>query len=173
MTRLLTTLLSVALLTPSFAGDAPEEINFVGYNLKNYLKMDRRVKGEFKRQADKPEEEVAALIEMIKATDPDILGVVEIGTKLDLADLQTRLKEAGVDLPHSTWCKGADAFRHSALLSRFPITVTNHRSELTYTLQGHLAAQSRHPRRDCPGHRRLRPAHPRPPLEVEAQGQGG
>jgi endonuclease/exonuclease/phosphatase family metal-dependent hydrolase len=96
--------------------------------------MDRRVDGEFKRQADKPEKEIAALLEMITATEPDILGLVEIGTKADLKDLQTRLKAAGLDLPHSTWCKGADAYRHVALLSKLPFAATNHQSEMTYVL---------------------------------------
>lgn len=132
MTRLLAALF--IFVSSGLATSAPEEITFVGYNLKNYLKMDRRVDGEFKRDADKPENEIAALIAMIMATQPDILGLVEIGTEADLADLQSRLKTAGVDLPHATWCKGADAYRHVALLSKFPYAAINHQSELSYTL---------------------------------------
>jgi len=119
----------------SATADDQDEITFVGYNLKNYLKMDRRVEGEFKRQADKPEKEIAALIEMIQATEPDILGLVEIGTELDLADLQERLKAAGLDLPHSTWNKGADPYRHVAVLSKFPIVATDHQTEMTYEIE--------------------------------------
>ena len=89
---------TIIFLTGNLLAEAPADITFVGYNLKNYLKMDRRVDGEFKRQADKPEKEVAALIEMIKATSPDILGLVEIGTEADLKDLQTRLQAAGSEI---------------------------------------------------------------------------
>lgn len=132
MTRTLVALL--CLTTAAFAQETQEEITFVGYNLKNYLKMDRRVDGEFKRQADKPEDEIKALVEMIKATEPDILGVVEIGTEADLKDLQTRLKAAGLDLPHSSWNKGSDPYRHCAVLSKLPITATNHQAEMTYVI---------------------------------------
>ena len=118
----------------ALADEGPEEITFVGYNLKNYLKMDRTIRGEKKIDADKPEDEINALIEMIDATDPDILGVVEIGKEADLKDLQTRLKAAGIDLPHSTWCKGADLYRHVGLLSKFPIASTSHQSEMSYTI---------------------------------------
>ncbi len=83
---------------------------------------------------DKPEHEIAALVEMITATTPDVLGLVEIGTEADLLDLQSRLKSVGLDLPHAEWCKGADAYRHVALLSKFPISATDHQSELTFTL---------------------------------------
>lgn len=136
MSRLLTAITATfVFLTAAVSAVEPaDDITFVGYNLKNYLKMDRRVEGEFKRQADKPATEVAALIEMIKATRPDILGLVEIGTEADLKDLQTRLKSAGLDLPHSTWCQGADAYRHVAILSKLPIVATDHQSEMTYTL---------------------------------------
>ena len=129
MTRFL---IALALLSSNLL--ATEPVTFVAYNLKNYLQMDRRVEGEFKRMADKPEKEIAVLVEMIEQTDPDILGLVEIGNEADLSDLQKRLAAAGVDLPHSTWCKGADPFRHVALLSKFPIVSTKHQSELTYVL---------------------------------------
>jgi len=129
MIRLLAPLL--LLTSTAFCTD---EITFVGYNLKNYLKMDRRVDGEFKRNVDKPEQEIAALIEMIRATAPDILGVVEIGTEADLKDLQARLRAAGVDFPHSSWCKGSDAHRHVALLSKLPIASVDHQSEMSYVI---------------------------------------
>jgi endonuclease/exonuclease/phosphatase family metal-dependent hydrolase len=138
----MTRLIAIFLLLAT-AVQAQDEITVVGYNLKNYLKMDRRVDGEFKRQADKPEKEIAALIEMIKATSPDVLGLVEIGTEVDLKDLQTRLKAAGLDLPHSTWCKGADPYRHVALLSKLPIAATNHQSEMTYVLDQNTMAFGR------------------------------
>ncbi|MFT5110124.1 MAG: endonuclease/exonuclease/phosphatase family metal-dependent hydrolase [Pseudoalteromonas tetraodonis] len=138
----MTRLIAIFLLLAT-AVQAQDEITVVGYNLKNYLKMDRRVDGEFKRQADKPEKEIAALIEMIKATSPDVLGLVEIGTEVDLKDLQTRLKATGLDLPHSTWCKGADPYRHVALLSKLPIAATNHQSEMTYVLDQNTMAFGR------------------------------
>jgi len=112
----------------------PSPVTFVAYNLKNYLKMDRRVRGEKLEDAPKPENEIAALVGIIAATRPDILGVSEIGTREEVADLQNRLKTEGINLPHTEWVQAADHTRHLALLSRFPITARDSQTDLTYTI---------------------------------------
>ena len=73
---------------------------------------------------------------LVVKSRPDVFGICEIGTPEDLADLQRRLKEAGLDLPHSEHTGGADDTRHLALLSRFPITARNSQRDLTYDLMG-------------------------------------
>jgi endonuclease/exonuclease/phosphatase family metal-dependent hydrolase len=113
---------------------AADEITFVAYNLKNYLKMDRRVEGEFVKAAPKPETETAPLLRMIVGSKPDILGVCEIGSEVDAADLQTRLKAAGIDLPHLEYAHGSDSERRLALFSRFPIVARDSQESLTYQL---------------------------------------
>jgi endonuclease/exonuclease/phosphatase family metal-dependent hydrolase len=98
--------------------------------------MERRVGGETVADAPKPEEEKAALVALCAAVAPDLLGVCEIGGRDDLADLQGRLRAAGVDLPHAEWVGAADLERHLALLSRFPVVASNHQTDLTYDENG-------------------------------------
>jgi endonuclease/exonuclease/phosphatase family metal-dependent hydrolase len=138
---LLSTLVGLLSVTGNFwlfaqelAATKPDPVRFVSYNLKNYLKMDRRVGGELRKAAPKPEEEIAKLVELLVATKPDIVGVCEIGDQADLSDLQKRLKEAGLDLPHSAWVNAADRTRHVAALSRFPIASTDHQEKLQYRM---------------------------------------
>ncbi len=109
-----------------------DEFNFVAYNLKNYLKMDRRVDGEFKRDAPKPEREIEELVEAIAATAPDVLGVCEIGVQEDFDDLKRRLAAVGLDYPHGELTLAADETRHVALLSKFPIVARDSQTDLTY-----------------------------------------
>lgn len=117
-------------------GDA--SIRFLSYNLKNYLTMRRG-----KEYAGKPEQEIEALVSLIVAQQPDILGMCEIGTKEDLFDLQDRLKARGIDLPHHEHAGGADEVRHLGFLSRYPIIATNSQNGASYELEGQTRVISR------------------------------
>ena len=114
------------------------EVIVASYNVENYLEMERRVGGKTVPDAPKPEEEIAAVIEVVKEINPDILGIVEIGDETVLEDFRARLKAAGLDYPHKEWVKGADAARHLALLSRFPIVARNSRDEVPFEMNGTL-----------------------------------
>jgi len=117
------------------APDKAERVTFVAYNLKNYLAMDRRVNGETKEAAPKPEREIEALIEGIKSMNPDILGVCEIGAPAYLADFKERLKKEGIDLPYTELIRAKSGYdRNLALLSRFPIVATNSNDTYTYKI---------------------------------------
>ena len=109
-------------------------VRFMAYNLKNYLTMDVFLKGGVKEQRPKAESEVAAVIDIIVKQNPQILGVCEIGTKEDLADLQARLKAAGLDLPYSHHAGGMDETRHLGLLSALPLAATNSQDHLPFQL---------------------------------------
>ena len=119
---------SEAPLTEAEATPAPiespssDQIRFMAYNLKNYLTMDVYLKGGIKEARPKDPKEVAALIDIIIKENPQILGICEIGTKEDLSDLQSRLKAAGLDLPHSHYAGGMDTTRHLGFISALPIT---------------------------------------------------
>jgi TatA/E family protein of Tat protein translocase len=65
--------------------------------------------------APKPEDERVRVVKILAAIKPDILGVCEIGTADDLADLQKRLKAAGMDLPHTELAHGGDETRRLAI----------------------------------------------------------
>jgi len=115
---------------------AAQEINFVAYNLKNYLKMGRKVGGEYKKDASKPEEEISHLIRIIKDTEPDILGVCEIGDDADVADFSARLKASGMNFPHKEVVQAADETRRLALFSKFPIVTRDPQTDLSYQIDG-------------------------------------
>lgn len=134
--------LSVAVLFSTWAAlgglsraeQKDDSIVFCGYNLKNWLTMDRFDGVKVVPQSPKPEEEKKAVLEILSAIHPDILGVCEIGSEADLKDLQSRLKERGLDLPHFERAHGGDQTRSLGLLSRFPITARNSQTALTYKL---------------------------------------
>ena len=112
-------------------------VTIVAYNLRNYLSMERRLKGEIVPDAPKPESEIKALVEGLVAIRPDILGVCEIGDATHIADLQSRLKAAGVDLPYTEMVRDSAGWnRNLALFSRFPIIGRYSRDDYTYALAG-------------------------------------
>ncbi|MFO1481835.1 MAG: endonuclease/exonuclease/phosphatase family protein [Verrucomicrobiaceae bacterium] len=114
----------------------PERITFCSYNLKNWLTMDRFDMQTLKTlpSAPKPEVEKERVVKILVAIKPDILGVCEIGNADDLADLQKRLKAAGIDLPHTELAHGGDETRRLALLSRLPIKTRNSQTDLKYQI---------------------------------------
>jgi endonuclease/exonuclease/phosphatase family metal-dependent hydrolase len=114
------------------AQDAP--VRFVAYNLKNYLPMERSVEGQKLPDAPKPDAEIKVVLATLADLKPDLLGVCEIGGSAEVDDLKQRLRWAGVDLPHHEWVDAADAERHLALLSRFPIVARNSARDLVYRL---------------------------------------
>jgi len=121
--------------TEAPAGDSTsKQVRFMAYNLKNYLTMDVYLKGGVKDSRPKADEEVAALVDIIIKQKPQILGICEIGTKEDLADLQSRLKAAGLDLPHSHHTGGMDLTRRLGLLSARPIAATNSQDHLSFKI---------------------------------------
>lgn len=107
---------------------------FCAYNLRNWLKMERYLNGRLRPEVGKPEPEKQRVVEILAKIRPDILGVCEIGTDDDVADLQKRLKKAGVDLPHVERAHGGDPTRALALLSRFPIVARDSQRSLTYRI---------------------------------------
>lgn len=127
-------LLAVLIAAPLRAQEPPP-LTFVAYNLRNYLAMDRRINGETIPGAPKPEKEIAALIAAIAAAKPDILGVCELGDATFLADLQSRLKKTGIDLPNTELVISADGWnRNLGLLTRFPIVARDSRDDLSYQI---------------------------------------
>lgn len=111
-------------------------LRFIAYNVENWLTMDRYVDRKSLKGAPKPEIEKAAVIRILTRNRPDIVGVCEIGTAVDLAEIQEDLKAAGLDLPHSHYTGGTDPTRHLGILSRFPITSTAKPAETEYQLAG-------------------------------------
>lgn len=125
------------------AATSSEGVRFIAYNVENWLTMDRYVEGKNLKGAPKPESEKKAVVEILARHAPDILGLCEIGEATDLAEIQQKLKAAGLDLPHSHYTGGSDPTRHLGLLSRFPITSTAKPAETEYQLAGQTFAINR------------------------------
>ena len=101
--------------------ETPEKVVFAGWNVRNYLLQPVKTHSGRIATPAKPAESIAAVVRTLQEISPDILGLCEICTRKDLDDLQSRLKKAGLDLPHKTCVDGRDKDRHLALLSRFPL----------------------------------------------------
>ncbi len=119
-----------------FAATSPVEaqssntFTVAAYNVENWVLMDRFGK----QDQPKPDSERTAVLEIIAAVRPDVLGLGEMGQTNDLADVAAGLRQRGLDYPYSEWIQGSDGVRHVALLSRFPITERFSRNDYTYQL---------------------------------------
>jgi endonuclease/exonuclease/phosphatase family metal-dependent hydrolase len=131
------------LANPAKATPSGEGFRFITYNVENWLTMDRYVERKSLKSAPKPEKEKLAVVNLLARHKPDIIGLCEIGTAADLAEIQERLKEAGLVLPHSHYTGGADPVRHLGLLSRYPIIATAKPSEMQFQLEGKTFAIGR------------------------------
>jgi endonuclease/exonuclease/phosphatase family metal-dependent hydrolase len=125
-------------LPATAADDRGEPVVFVAWNVRNFTLQDRKdAAGRIATPAKDPRS-VDRIVETLAALEPDIVGLCEIGSRRDLAALQSRLRRAGTDLPHAVWVDGADAERHLALLSRFPVTSEQHETDASFLLNGIL-----------------------------------
>ena len=113
-------------------GESPNEVKIMAYNVENYVRMDR---GSL-TNAPKPEKEIEALISIIAAEKPDILGVCEMGAPAEFSDFLKRLKRAGLDYPYTEHVEAYDTERHVVLASRFPISTRNSQTNLAFDLNG-------------------------------------
>lgn len=125
------------------AASSSAGLRFIAYNVENWLTMDRYVDRKSLKGAPKPENEKQAVVELLTRHSPDVIGLCEIGTAADLAELQEMLKSAGLAFPHSHFTGGSDPTRHLGLLSRFPITSTAKPAESEYQLAGQTYAINR------------------------------
>ena len=115
----------------------PATVVVAHYNVQNYLVMDRYLRDERRTAAaPKPEKSIAALIAVITQANPDLLHLTEMGPPDQFADFRRRLKAAGLDYPEAEYLQAADANRHIALLSRYPILSRQSLGNLSFELNG-------------------------------------
>jgi endonuclease/exonuclease/phosphatase family metal-dependent hydrolase len=122
--------------TPSPTPAARSSLRFIAYNVENWLTMDRYVDDKLQRDKPKPDSQKQAVVHLLSAHTPDVIGLCEIGTTADLAEIQESLKVSGLDLAHSHYVGGTDSVRHLGLLSRFPILSTAKPAETEFRLGG-------------------------------------
>lgn len=126
----------VTISSPARAETTGNGLRFVIYNVENWLTKDRMVDRKVVAGVPKPESQKQAVITILARHRPDVVGLCEVGTAADLAEIRERLKTAGLDLPNSHFTGGVDPTRHLGLLSKFPITSTSRPAVSEYRLNG-------------------------------------
>ncbi|MCP5488353.1 MAG: endonuclease/exonuclease/phosphatase family protein [Verrucomicrobia bacterium] len=109
-----------------------DEFSVMSYNLYRFGYYDRDEDG----QADdfKPDEEVSALLAILKATHPDVLAVQELGDEAAFDRLIALLKAEGLDYPYTQFITGFTPHAKNGLLSRYPLASVTLWTNLTYTV---------------------------------------
>lgn len=100
------------------------------YNLEGYLDTDTRG-----RRA-KPAEARAKVRESIRAVNPDVVALQEVGGASALQELRLSLKSEGLDFPYWEHVAGHDTNIQVAVLSRFPFTTRRPHTNDTFLLSG-------------------------------------
>lgn len=116
---------------------AQDPFRVVTYNVENYLVRPTETR------KIKPEPSRAMVVKGLVTLKPDVLALQEIGDVDSLAELQGRLKAAGLDLPHSEHVRGYDTNIFVAVLSRFPIVSRHPHTNESYLLNGRRFRTSR------------------------------
>lgn len=88
------------------------------FNVRNYLENNRWHAGQFRFEHPKPEAEKRAVREAIKAADPDVLFLQEMGSPAHLEELRRDLEAEGCRYPFSHFAASADARSGLGMLSR-------------------------------------------------------
>lgn len=117
------------------AASALEPFTVLSYNVENWLPTDRTVGGK-PVTTGKPASQKNAVVTIIAAHRPAVVGIIEIGDRTQLDDLRGRLKAAGLDYPYIEWHEGLDPARHVALLSRFPIVAHDSQDRVAFEING-------------------------------------
>jgi endonuclease/exonuclease/phosphatase family metal-dependent hydrolase len=107
------------------------------YNLENYLDHDTGT-----RRA-KSAEAKAKVCEAIRAMNPDVLALQEMGSQDALQELRASLKADGLDFPFWEHVSGFDTNIHVAVLSRFPFVARRPHTNDFFLLGGRRFRVSR------------------------------
>jgi len=99
---------------------AADSIRVASLNVCNYLLEDRWIDQVYRRDYPKPEAEKAALRQIIREVEPEILALQEMGPEPFLNELQRDLSIEGVVYPYRAWMQAEDPSRHLAILSKIP-----------------------------------------------------
>src|ERR1700744_609700 len=108
------------------------------YNVENYLDQPTESR-HFAKSADAK----AKVRESIKAANPDVLALEEMGSTNALLELRASLKADGLDFPYWEHVTGFDTNIHVALLSKFPVTARRPHTNENFLLDGKKFSVSR------------------------------
>jgi len=110
---------------------AAETFRVAAYNVENYLDQPTATRHFTKADAAK-----AKIRETIKAINPDVLALEEMGTTNALLELRDSLKAAGCDFPYWEHIQSFDESIHVAVLSKFPFTARRPHTNENFLLDG-------------------------------------
>ena len=116
---------------------APRTFTVATYNLENYLEF-----ATDSRPA-KTRESKARIHESLRALNPDVLALQEIGSLNALMQLRADLKVEALEYPHWEFVAGFDTNIHVAVLSKFPIVRRQSHTNDSFLLQGRRFRVSR------------------------------
>ncbi len=101
------------------------------YNVENYLDQPTASRSQVKTAEAK-----AKIRETIRAINPDVLALEEMGTTNALLELRASLKAEGLDFPFWEHVQSFDTNIHLAVLSKFPIVARRPHTNESYLLDG-------------------------------------
>lgn len=119
-------------LTLLLGGLRAETLTVATYNVENYGPANRVTEAGFRKDYPKPEQEKAALRNVIRALGADLLVLQEMGGQAYLDELRRDLKNEGLDYPHSAIGLAGDEDRHVAVLSRRPFAAVTTHTDLEF-----------------------------------------
>jgi endonuclease/exonuclease/phosphatase family metal-dependent hydrolase len=128
-------LLAVPLCSPALAADT---FRVATYNVENYLDQPTESRPQPKSAAAR-----AKVREGIRALNPDVLALEEMGGLSALMELRSSLKAEGLDFPYWEWVSGEDTNIHVAVLSKLPIVARRPHTNEVFLLDGRRFRVSR------------------------------
>jgi endonuclease/exonuclease/phosphatase family metal-dependent hydrolase len=108
------------------------------YNVENYLDQPTET-----RKYAKSAKAKAKVCESIRALNPDVLALEEMGSTNALLELRRSLKAKGLDFPYWEHVQGWDTNIHVAILSKLPIVANHPHTNENFLLDGRRFAVSR------------------------------
>jgi endonuclease/exonuclease/phosphatase family metal-dependent hydrolase len=124
-------LLALGVLIFSSASPGAGTVRIATYNVENYLDQPTAT-----RPYPKSAEARAKVRESIRALDPDVVALQEMGGPSALLELRDSLKAEGLDFPHWEYVAGFDTNIHVAILSKFPFTARRPHTNDNFLLGG-------------------------------------
>jgi endonuclease/exonuclease/phosphatase family metal-dependent hydrolase len=121
------------------AGSLPaaDLLRLATYNLENYLEAPVGTR------PGKSDAAKAKIREGLRALNPDVVALQEVGGLAALQELRLSLKAEGLDYPHWELATGFDTNIFVGVLSKFPFVATRSHTNLSYLLGGSRLQVSR------------------------------
>lgn len=113
-------------------------VRVAAYNVENYLDQPTE-----SRQFTKADDAKAKVRESIRAINPDVLALEEMGSTNALLELRASLKAEGLDFPYWEHVQGFDTNIHVAVLSKLPFVTRHPHTNDNFLLDGRRFRVSR------------------------------